>query len=74
MENAWKEKEITVKKGVHKNLACNFIIKETLVDVFSCKFCQIFKKTFFTKHLWVTASGFTWQCNIHPASTYSHQT
>ena len=25
---------------------------ESLTQVFSCKFCKIFKKTFFTEHLW----------------------
>ena len=34
----------------------NFIIKETLAQVFSCEFCQIFKNTFFTEHLRVSAS------------------
>ena len=32
-------------------LSCNFIKKETLTQVFSCKFCKIFKNTFFTEHL-----------------------
>ena len=32
--------------------ACNFIIKETLAQVFSCLFCEISKNTFFTEHLW----------------------
>ena len=36
--------------------ACNFIKKETLAQVFSCKFCEIPKKTFFIKHQWATAS------------------
>ena len=27
--------------------ACNFIKKETLAHMFSCEFCEIFKKTFF---------------------------
>ena len=36
--------------------ACNFIKKETLAQVFSCEFCQISKNTFFTEHLWATAS------------------
>ena len=41
-------------------LACNFIKKETLVQVFFCEFCGISKNTFFTEHLRVTASdGFT---------------
>ena len=36
--------------------ACNFIKKETLWHVFSCEFCEIFINTFFTEHLWETAS------------------
>ena len=39
-------------------LGVTFIKKETLAQVFSCKFCKISKKTFFTEHLWVTASVF----------------
>ena len=35
---------------------CNFINKETLAQVFSCEFCEISKNTFFTEHLWATAS------------------
>ena len=31
--------------------ACNFIKKETLTKVFSCKFCEILKNIFFTEHL-----------------------
>ena len=36
--------------------ACSFIKKETLAEVFSCKFGEIFKNTFFTEHLQATAS------------------
>ena len=36
--------------------ACNFIKKETLAQMFSCEFCEISKNTFFTEHLWTTAS------------------
>ena len=36
--------------------AYSFIEKETVVQVFSCEFCEISKNTFFTKHLWVTAT------------------
>ena len=32
------------------------INNETLVQVFSCEFCEMFKNTFFTEHLWATAS------------------
>ena len=30
--------------------------KETLAQVFSCEFREISKDTFFTEHLWATAS------------------
>ena len=33
----------------------NLLKKETLVQVFSCEFCEIFQNTFFTGHLWTTA-------------------
>ena len=36
--------------------ACNFVKKETLVQVLSCEFCEIFKDTFLTEHLCATAS------------------
>ena len=36
--------------------ASNFIKKETLVQAFSCEFCEIFNNTLFTEHLRVTAS------------------
>ena len=36
--------------------ACNSIKKQTLAQVFSCEFCEIFKNTFFTEHLQATAS------------------
>ena len=35
----------------------NFIKKEPLTQVFSCEFCEISKNTFFTEHLWTTASN-----------------
>ena len=34
--------------------ACNFINKETLAWLFSCKFSKISKNTFFTEYLWAT--------------------
>ena len=36
--------------------ACNFIKKETVTQVFSCEFCEIFKNTFFREQLRATAS------------------
>ena len=38
------------------DLACNFIKKENLAQVFSSEFCEISKNTFFTEHLLTTAS------------------
>ena len=35
---------------------CNFIEKDTLIQVFSCEFCEISKNTFFKEHLWTTPS------------------
>ena len=37
-------------------LACNFIKKEILAQVFSYEFCEISKNNFLTEHLWITAS------------------
>ena len=42
-------------------LACNFIKKEALAQVFSCRFCEISKNTLFTEHFWATASD---SCSI----------
>ena len=36
-------------------LACNFIKKEHLAQIFSCEFCEISQSTFFTEHLRATA-------------------
>ena len=40
------QKQVFCKKGLRPQ-ACNFIKKETLVQVFSCEFCEISKNTFF---------------------------
>ena len=37
--------------------ACNFIEKETPAQLFFCEFCEFFQNTFFTEHLWTTASS-----------------
>ena len=47
----------SVKKGVLRNEACNFVKKETLAQMFSCEFYEISKNNFFTQHLWTTGSG-----------------
>ena len=40
-----------------KTEACIFIKTETLPQVFSCEFWETSKNTFFTEHVWSTASG-----------------
>ena len=35
----------------------NFINKESLIQVFSCEFCEISKNTFFPEHLWAITSA-----------------
>ena len=37
-------------------MACNFIKKETLTQVFSCEFLKLFEKNF----LWNTSGGCFW--------------
>ena len=37
-------------------LACNFSKKDTLAQVLSCEFCEIFKNTFFKENLRTTIS------------------
>ena len=82
------------KKGVFENfaifsgkhlyqsffLSCNFIKKETLTQRFSCKFCKIFKNTFFTEPLnacfyFETIASFILlqlgiACNFHVVRSY----
>ena len=36
---------------------CNFMKKETLAQVFSCEFCEIYKNTFYYRTPLVAASG-----------------
>ena len=38
----------------------NFIKKETLAQVSSCEFCEIFKNNFDTEHLSTTASDYSY--------------
>ena len=63
----------SMKKGVFRNFtnsqekACTRVIflnkvagLQTLVQVLSCEFHEISKDTFFTEHLWATASVIIW--------------
>ena len=52
-ENACARASFLIKLQV---LCLQFTEKQTLAQVFSCEFCKISKKTFFTEHLWVTTS------------------
>ena len=64
--NRSSHQRCSVKKGVLRNSqnsqentcarVCNFIEKETLAQVFSSEFCEISENTFFTEHVWATAS------------------
>ena len=44
------------KNNCAPGASCNFIKKETLVQVFSGEFCEISKNTFFIEHLQTTVS------------------
>ena len=57
--------DVFCKKGVLKTLqisqksTCAGVLKkDSLAQVFSCEFSKIFKNTFFTEHVWTTASIF----------------
>ena len=41
----------------HRPEACNFVKKETLTQVFSCEFYEIYKNTFYYRTPLVAASG-----------------
>ena len=53
--------------------ACNFIKIETLTQVFSCEFCEISKNTFFTEHIWVTASESKAIMKVYSKAMASHK-
>ena len=58
-----QKQALNYKKGVLENfekfagkkVACNFIKKEALVQLFPCELCENFKNTFFPEHLRWTA-------------------
>ena len=67
--------EVLRKKGVLKNFtkftgkhlcqSCNFIKKQTLAQVFSCEFCEIFENTYFYRTPLVAASvSMTFERNV----------
>ena len=63
----------SITKGVLRNFAkfagkelCQSLffnkVVETLAQVFSCEICEISKNTFFTEHIWTSASEYTLLC------------
>ena len=52
--------------------ARNFIKKETLAQVFSCEFWKYSNNTFFTEHLWATASIKSQKPALCNASQFPH--
>ena len=50
--------------------ACNFIIKESLAQVFSCEFCKISKNTYFYRTPPVAASMFLYDITLYPNMEY----
>ena len=64
----------TVTNWGNTSQACNFIIKETLTQVFSCEFCEISKNTFLYRTPLVAASVFlnssTFMIGGFPTSRY----
>ena len=50
--------------------ACNFIIKESLAQVFSCEFCKISKNTYFYRTPPVAASIFLCDITLYPNMEY----
>ena len=54
---AGRSHRIMYRSKIHRLESCSFIKKETLAQVFSCKFYEISKNTFLTEHLRTTASA-----------------
>ena len=50
--------------SIKKPEAFNFIKKETVAQMFSCEFCEIFKNIFFAEKIWVAASVFWIQFHL----------
>ena len=59
LEISQNSQEKTCTRVIFLNKVAS-IKKDTLAQVLSCKFCEISKNTFFTEHLWTTASIIIW--------------
>ena len=58
------------RKHLCQGLFFNLIKKETLAQVFSCEFCEIFKNIFFTEQLQVSVFVFYQQFQISGETTH----
>ena len=47
-----------IKLQVRDQSPATLLKKESLAQVFSCRFCRFCTSTFFMEHHWVTASGY----------------
>ena len=47
---------LVAQQGFCNKVSATLLKKETLAQVFSCEFCEIFKGTFFIEHLWASTS------------------
>ena len=61
----------SIKKDVLKNFDVFFIKKETLAQVFSCEFCEIFKNTYLKEHM-RTAASIQGERNISFSGNFAH--
>ena len=57
-QNSQENTCTTVSFSIKCRLACNFIKKGTLVQVFSCEFCEIFKNIYFYRTRLAAASEY----------------
>ena len=39
-------------------ISCNFLKQETLAQLFSCNYCEIFNNTFFAEYIWLSATEY----------------
>ena len=59
--------DLTLNVPLQKQPLEVFYKKETLAQVFSCEFYEIYKESFFTKHLWMAASASGSSLNKSPS-------
>ena len=73
-KNFLKNFAIFTRKHLFQSLlSCSYIKKEALTQGCFCDLCKIFKNTFFSEHLWVTAFIFQQLLALYFAIIYSWQ-